>query len=101
MPGMARNNLQERRTQRRLKQRDVAEATGVQQPVLSQWEGGRIPIAVRHAMRLAQFFNTTVEELFARELLDADDEDDVGPGVMDSGRHPAARVPAPRTGTGG
>lgn len=100
MPGMARNNLQELRTARRLKQRDVAEATGVQQPVLSQWEGGRIPIAVRHAMRLAQFFGTTVEELFARELVDGEEDDDVGPGVMDSGRHPAAR-PAARTGTGG
>lgn len=94
---MARNDLQERRAARGLKQRQVEAATGVQQPVLSAWEAGRVPYAVRHALRLAKFYDTTVEELFAREL--EEDDEDVGPGPAESGRHAVARPIA--TGTGG
>jgi transcriptional regulator with XRE-family HTH domain len=100
---MARNDLQERRVARGLKQREVEAATGVQQPVLSMWEAGRVPHAVRHALSLARFYGVTVEELFAAELLD-EDEDDVAPRSQGSGRHPAARSQGDRpslTGTEG
>ncbi len=98
---MARNDLQERRVARGLKQRQVEAATGVQQPVLSAWEAGRVPYAVRHALRLAAFYGTTVEVLFAGELLE-EDEDDVP--AFGSGRHLAARLDdgrPSRTGTEG
>jgi len=86
--------LRRARQQRGERQVEVAEATGVQQPLLSRWEGGAVPRAVQDALRVAAFYGVTAEELFAVQT------DDVGPGVMDSGRHPAAR-PLPRTGTGG
>jgi transcriptional regulator with XRE-family HTH domain len=62
---MRSNDLQERRAALRLTQKTVEDQTGVQQSVLSNWEAGRIPIAVRHAMRLAKCYGTSVEELFA------------------------------------
>lgn len=70
---MPRNRLQEHRLRLNLKQKEVSERTGMQQPVLSLWENGHVPMAVRHAMRLAKCYGRTVEELFA--FVEADEED--------------------------
>lgn len=86
-------SLRRARTQRGERQVEVAEATGMQQPLLSRWESGAVPRAVQDALRVAAFYEVAPEELFALP-------EDVGPGVVESGRHPAAR-PLSATGTGG
>lgn len=60
-----RGSLKRARLRRDERQVDVADATGVQQPLLSRWEGGAVPRAVQDALRVAAFYGLTAEELFA------------------------------------
>lgn len=89
--------LRRERAARDWTQAALTEATGVPQSVISWWESGKRLAGVRRALALASFYGTVVEVLFARELLE--DEDDVELGSADSGQHPAERIS--QTGTGG
>lgn len=68
---MSSNRLVTRRAELGLKQAEVADAVGISQPLLVQWEKGSISRVVVSALLLARRYGTTCEELFGG-LLDAE-----------------------------
>lgn len=46
----------------------VAEKLGVTQTIYSQKETGRVKFSITEALKLAELYNTTVEELFGEKI---------------------------------
>lgn len=61
------NHLEELRTQRGIKQEELAAALGVSRQTISSLENGRYNPSILLAFRLARYFDTTVEQLFEYE----------------------------------
>ncbi len=59
-----RAQLRQLREEANLTLREVAKLTGVSVPTISRIENGDSPPHIRTALRLAEFFETTVEDLF-------------------------------------
>lgn len=57
------HRLRVRRVDRKMLQKDLAEATGVDQTQVSAWEGGRRVMRVEDAMLVAKVLGTTVAYL--------------------------------------
>ncbi len=61
------NHLEELRTQRGIKQEELAAALRVSRQTISSLENGRYNPSILLAFRLARYFDTTVEQLFEYE----------------------------------
>lgn len=61
------NRLEELRTQRGIRQEDMAAALKVSRQTISSLENGRYNPSITLAMRLARYFGLTVEDLFIYE----------------------------------
>ena len=59
-----RNQVRERRTERGMSQREVAEALGVSRQTVIAIENGRYSPSLPLAFRIAQFFDSTVDGMF-------------------------------------
>ena len=59
------NRIRERREAMKLSQKQLAKNLGVNHSTVSTWEKGIAEPRVFYAICLAQFFGTTVEELFS------------------------------------
>lgn len=59
------NNVQQYRTKATLTQEQLAEAVGVTRQTIISIEKGNYTPSVALALRLAQLFNVTVEEVFS------------------------------------
>lgn len=58
------NNIAKFRSKQKLSQQDLADAIGVSRKTISTVETGRFTPSVIIALKLAQFFDVTVEALF-------------------------------------
>ena len=61
------NHLEELRTQRGIKQEELAAALRVSRQTISSLENGRYNPSILLAFRLARYFDATVEQLFEYE----------------------------------
>lgn len=61
------NRLEELRTQRGIRQDELAAALKVSRQTISSLENGRYNPSILLAMKLARFFGVTVEEMFIYE----------------------------------
>ncbi len=61
------NHLEELRTQRGIRQEDLAEALGVSRQTISSLENGRYNPSILLAIRLAHYFHLSVEDIFIYE----------------------------------
>lgn len=61
------SQVQEKRTQLDITQQELAEAIGVTRQTISAIEKGRYTPSVALALKIADYFDTTVEELFQLE----------------------------------
>ena len=61
------NHLEELRTQRGIKQEELAAALRVSRQTISSLENGRYNPSILLAFRLARYFDTTVEQLVEYE----------------------------------
>ncbi|WP_136686758.1 helix-turn-helix transcriptional regulator [Halorhabdus amylolytica] len=68
------NDIEVRRVKRNLTQEDLAEALDVTRQTIGAIEQGRYDPRLELAFDLAEFFDTTVEELFWRESESDSDE---------------------------
>lgn len=57
------NRIKELRTARKLNQSQLAHIIGIAQPTLSGWETGRTQIDYDNLIKLANFFETTIDHL--------------------------------------
>ena len=57
------NKLKEMRLGNRYKLKDIAEVTGVSFQAVQQWETGETMPSVNSLVKLAKFYNCTVDEL--------------------------------------
>lgn len=57
------NRIKELRIARKLNQSQLAEIIGIAQPTLSGWETGRTQIDYDNLIKLANFFDTTIDYL--------------------------------------
>lgn len=64
------NRLEALRTARGLKQEELARALAVSRQTISSLENGRYNPSILLALRLAQYFHTTVEDIFILEEQD-------------------------------
>lgn len=64
------NRLEALRTSRGLKQEELARALAVSRQTISSLENGRYNPSILLALRLAQYFQTTVEDIFILEEQD-------------------------------
>jgi putative transcriptional regulator len=62
------NDLPERRAEHGMSQADLAAAVGVTRQTINSIERGRYDPSLELAFRLADYFETTVEEIFDPEL---------------------------------
>ncbi len=58
------NNIAKFRSKQKLSQQDLADAIGVSRKTISTVETGRFTPSVIIALKLAQFFGSSVEDLF-------------------------------------
>jgi len=68
------NDIEVRRVKRDLTQEDLAEAVDVTRQTIGAIEQGRYDPRLELAFDLAEFFDTTIEELFRRESESDSDE---------------------------
>lgn len=61
------NNIAKFRSKQKLSQQDLADAIGVSRKTISTVETGRFTPSVIIALKLAQFFGSSVEDLFQLE----------------------------------
>lgn len=61
-------NLKELRILARLKQNDLAKILNTTQRKVSYWENGKIEPDLDTLWSIADFFNTTIDELLGREI---------------------------------
>lgn len=61
------NKMKELRIKRSLTQKELAEVLDVTSDYISQIERGRLP-GIKTAKRIASFFNTTIDEIFFKNL---------------------------------
>lgn len=62
------NRLRELRTTQRYKQKDVAKACNVLPSTYSQWESGKLEPNLEMLVKLADFFEVSLDELFDRNF---------------------------------
>ena len=74
---MSTNRIKDLREDRDLRQSDVAEATGIDQRTLSNYETGKTNPDSFALIRLADFFNVSIDYLLGRTNLRKDTADDV------------------------
>ena len=74
---MSTNRIKDLREDRDLRQTDVAEATGIDQRTLSNYETGKTNPDSFALIRLADFFNVSIDYLLGRTNLRKDTADDV------------------------
>ena len=74
---MSTNRIKDLREDRDLRQTDVAEATGIDQRTLSNYETGKTNPDSFALIRLADFFDVSVDYLLGRTNLRKDTADDV------------------------
>lgn len=60
------NRIKELRTARNLNQSQLAQIIGIAQPTLSGWETGRTQIDYDNLIKLANFFETTIDYLLGQ-----------------------------------
>lgn len=63
------NKLRELRKQRRLTQTEMAGNMGIAQNTYSYWESGKVKIDNVSLLKLANFFNTTVDDILGKESI--------------------------------
>ena len=61
------NRLEELRTQRGIRQEELAAALSVSRQTISSLENGRYNPSIRLAIRLARYFHLAVEDIFIYE----------------------------------
>ena len=74
---MSTNRIKDLREDRDLRQTDVAEATGIDQRTLSNYETGKTNPDSFALIRLADFFDVSIDYLLGRTNLRKDTTDDV------------------------
>lgn len=74
---MSTNRIKDLREDRDLRQTDVAEATGIDQRTLSNYETGKTNPDSFALIRLADFFDVCIDYLLGRTNLRKDTADDV------------------------
>lgn len=74
---MSTNRIKDLREDRDLRQTDVAEATGIAQRTLSNYETGKTNPDSFALIRLADFFDVSIDYLLGRTNLRKDTADDV------------------------
>ncbi len=74
---MSTNRIKDLREDRDLRQTDVAEATGIDQRTLSNYETGKTNPDSFALIRLADFFDVSIDYLLGRTNLRKDTADDV------------------------
>lgn len=74
---MSTNKIKDLREDRDLRQTDVAEATGIDQRTLSNYETGKTNPDSFALIRLADFFDVSIDYLLGRTNLRKDTADDV------------------------
>lgn len=74
---MSANRIKDLREDRDLRQTDVAEATGIDQRTLSNYETGKTNPDSFALIRLADFFDVSIDYLLGRTNLRKDAADDV------------------------
>lgn len=74
---MSTNRIKDLREDRDLRQTDVAEATGIDQRTLSNYETGKTNPDSFALIRLDDFFNVSIDYLLGRTNLRKDTADDV------------------------
>lgn len=74
---MSTNRIKDLREDRDLRQTDVAEATGIDQRTLSNYETGKTNPDSFALIRLAEFFDVSIDYLLGRTNLRKDTADDV------------------------
>ena len=74
---MGTNRIKDLREDRDLRQADVAKATGIDQRTLSNYETGKTNPDSFALIRLADFFNVSIDYLLGRTNLRKDTADDV------------------------
>lgn len=74
---MSTNRIKDLREDRDLRQTDVAEATGIDQRTLSNYETGKTNPDSFVLIRLADFFDVSIDYLLGRTNLRKDTADDV------------------------
>lgn len=74
---MSSNRIKDLREDRDLRQTDVAEATGIDQRTLSNYETGKTNPDSFALIRLADFFDVSIDYLLGRTNLRKDAADDV------------------------
>lgn len=62
------NRLKELRCSAGVTQKELASALGVAQPTLSGWENGRFQIDYDSLIKIADYFNTTIDYLLGRDV---------------------------------
>ena len=62
-----RNRLEEIRKQQNIKQEELASALGVSRQTIGSLENGRYNPSIILAMKIARYFNMSVEEVFIYE----------------------------------
>lgn len=67
------NRIKDLREDRDLRQCDVAEATGIDQRTISNYETGKTNPDSEALIKLADFFNVTIDYLVGRNPQDAQD----------------------------
>lgn len=60
--------FKELRTERKLSQRDLAKATGISQQAISFWEQDKRTPNMDDCIKLADFYNVSLDELVGREF---------------------------------
>ena len=60
------NRIKELRTARKLNQSQLAQVIGIAQPTLSGWETGRTQIDYDNLIKLANFFETSIDYLLGQ-----------------------------------
>ena len=65
--GFMKNRLEELRTQRGIRQEELAAALKVSRQTISSLENGRYNPSIQLAFKLARYFGLTVEEIFIYE----------------------------------
>ena len=61
------NRIQELRKAGKIRQEDLAEAVGVTRQTIISLENGRYNASLQLAHKIAQYFNSTIEEIFIFE----------------------------------
>lgn len=61
------NRIKELRLEKKLNQKELAEIIGIAQPTLSGWETGRTQIDYENLIKLAKFFEVTLDTLLGAD----------------------------------